>query len=190
LSKKVIASGIKNLLSNRVIFDFFIFPIFKASNLNGNSNFDRFVGKRPTSPISTLPREWFTRYSSIQAKFGLKVLKSINERDMLRIQVARKYINANKSVSFITGSQNGKHIYWQCIALVEDVDKFRRYMYHKGIDTALSSLIEISQLPEYGINSTTPNADLIYKKGVYLPCYHHLNQNEVERVSKALADYS
>jgi perosamine synthetase len=186
---KVINSLIKNLVTNKFVFSFGIFHILKMLNRKKIVKFDRFVGIRTTSPIDRLPAEWFNSFTSAQANMGLKLLKRVNSNDLLRINYAQDLISKVTNVRIISGSKSSKSIFWQLIALPNEPQKFREFLYLNGIDSAHTSLIEISQLPKYGIKSITPNADYLHKHAVYLPCYSSLNLGERSHIIDTLNAY-
>jgi dTDP-4-amino-4,6-dideoxygalactose transaminase len=152
-----------------------IFQILKFLTLRNSKKFDRFVGLRSTNPITKLPKEWFFSYSSIQATMGLNFLKRIEANDISRTIFARELISKVTNVEILSGGYESQSVFWQLIALPKEHNNFRKFLYANKIDTAYTSLIEISQLPKYQIESLTPNADYLYNNGVYLPCYAGLN---------------
>lgn len=188
LISKVISSLIKNLITNRVVFSFGLFHILKILNKKQNNKFDRFVGIRTTSPINSLPSEWFYSYSSTQAKIGIKLLQRVDASDLSRINYALDLISKVTNVEIVSGSKSSNSIFWQLIALPTKPQSFREFLYTNGIDSAQTSLIEISQLPEYGIKSDTPKADYLHKHAVYLPCYAGLKQRERNHIINTLND--
>jgi perosamine synthetase len=175
LIQKVGISCFKNIITSRFIFSLGIFQILKFLILRNSKKFDRFVGLRSTNPITKLPKEWFFSYSSIQATMGLNFLKRIEANDISRINFARELISKVTNVEILSGGYESQSVFWQLIALPKEHNNFRKFLYANKIDTAYTSLIEISQLPKYQIESLTPNADYLYNNGVYLPCYAGLN---------------
>jgi len=189
LISKVINSLIKNLVTSRFVFSFGLFQMLKTLNKKQNKKFDRFVGTRATNPINSLPREWFYSYSSTQARIGLKLLQRVDINDLSRINYAQDVLTKVTGIKLISGSKNSNSIFWQLIALPEDPQNFRKFLYTNGIDSAQTSLIEISQLAKYGIKSDTPKADYLHKHAVYLPCYSKLKQHERQHIIKTLNSY-
>lgn len=186
---KVINSLIKNVVTSRFVFSFGLFHILKILNKKQNNKYDRFVGTRVKNPINSLPREWFYSYSSTQARIGIKLLQRVDRNDLSRIKYAQNVISKVTGIQIISGSKNSNSIFWQLIALPKEPQNFRKFLYTNGIDSAQTSLIEISQLPEYEIKSDTPQADYLYKHAVYLPCYSNLKQHERQHIIKTLNSY-
>lgn len=191
LFKKILASLVKNLATSTKVFNLFLFPIIKLSIKIGMKRFDRFVGNRNQQPIKSLPREWFYKYTSTQAQIGLVLLQQSILRDEKRISIASKFLNEfseNKSLNRII--QPKKSVYWQFIMIVDDFNKFRSHLHESKIDTGLTSLINLSELPAYSISNRFKNADLFYTNGAYIPCYAELSSNEVERIIRSVNSYS
>lgn len=189
LIQKILVSFFKNLITSRYIFSLGIFQILKYLNFHHNKKFDRFVGVRSVNPITKLPTEWFFSYTSVQAAAGLKYLKRIEMNDRSRINFAEELISNVSNVKIICGSYESRPVFWQLIALPEAHINFRKYLYQNKIDSAYTSLIEISQLPAYQIESLTPNADYIYSNAVYLPCYASLNSNQRAHIIDTLRKF-
>jgi len=189
LIKKVLISFVKNIVTSRFVYSIGIFQILKFLNSRGNEKFDRFVGFRPKSPITKLPKDWFYSYTSVQAAAGLKYLSKVEERDISRTNYARDLIMKISNIKLLSGDFESSSVYWQLIALPESPKKFRKHLYLNKIDSAFTSLIEISQLPEYKIKSFTPNADYLYKNGVYLPCYAGIKTYERNHVIKTILSF-
>jgi perosamine synthetase len=189
LLKKLLLSFLKNLVTHRAIFSTVVFPLLTFLNRKGNSSFDRFVGDRSKSPLEKLPEEWFYSYTTLQANYGLKRINQLSSSDRKRVEIARLIHSSNNGLKFIKGHNDAISIYWQSIVLPNNVPNFRTHMYKHGIDTAMTSLIEISQLPNYEINSETPKADFLYSNGVYLPCYSQMTKSEIEQLVRALRSY-
>jgi dTDP-4-amino-4,6-dideoxygalactose transaminase len=148
-----------------------------------------FVGRRSKILLKQLPEEWFTKLSCYQAKFGLRMLDTIEERNKKRISIALRY---SKLASFIGSDpiESSFNIYWQTIFLVSDVNRVRLHLALRGIDCSTTSLVLISSIPFKNNQSevSTPQAELIVSRGVYFPCYHQLTENEVQKIEKILFD--
>jgi perosamine synthetase len=190
LIQKVLVSFLKNIITSRYVFSLGLFQILKYLNFRHNKKFDRFVGLRSVSPITKLPKDWFFSYTSVQAAVGLKLLKRIEVNDSSRINFAQTLISKASNIKILSGGYESRSVFWQLIALPEAHNNFRKFLYMNKIDSAYTSLIEISQLPTYQIQSSTPNADYIYNNAVYLPCYASLNSNERAHIINTLKKFT
>jgi dTDP-4-amino-4,6-dideoxygalactose transaminase len=189
LMKKILNYFVKNLITNKYIFASGVFQILRFLTSKGSEKFDRFVGRRSVGPINELPMEWFYSYTSVQAKKGLQLLGTVEANDVSRVSFAKDVISTVTNLHFISGQVEANSIFWQLIAIPRDPQKLRKFLYSRGIDSAYTSLIEISKLPQYGIDAPTPNADRIHKNAVYIPCYAHLNSDERSHIIDTLKKY-
>jgi dTDP-4-amino-4,6-dideoxygalactose transaminase len=187
--KKILNYFVKNLITNKYIFASGVFQILRFLTSKGSEKFDRFVGRRSVGPINELPMEWFYSYTSVQAKKGLQLLGTVEANDVSRVSFAKDVISTVTNLHFISGQVEANSIFWQLIAIPRDPQKLRKFLYSRGIDSAYTSLIEISKLPQYGIDAPTPNADRIHKNAVYIPCYAHLNSDERSHIIDTLKKY-
>jgi dTDP-4-amino-4,6-dideoxygalactose transaminase len=183
---RVCSSTIKNVLTSRLMFTVIYLPILITAARKKNS-FSRFVGNRSRSPIKTLPSTWFTKIHPIQAELGLKYLQRVKTFDTRRIAIANRY---SQAVGFV-GSQvihGAQSVYWQCVLRTSNPALVRAKLALKGIDSAKTSLVLLSVLPEYGWNleQSTPNSVQLHANGVYIPLYHQLTDREVKRISKEI----
>jgi perosamine synthetase len=188
LAKIIWKNLLRNVGTNRLVFDFLTFPCIVIASKIGFKGVIRFSGNRPQFPISELPDWWFFSYSSFQAKFALKQLYKITSADERRIDNFNK-INSGNPIHHLSGSKQGESVYWQNILLVSNGTNFMAYLRKRGIDSALSSLILISKLEKYGIDSDTPNAKHFYENGVYTPCYPSLTKSDISRLSKGYKQF-
>jgi dTDP-4-amino-4,6-dideoxygalactose transaminase len=180
---------VKNLITSKYIFASGIFQILHFLTSKGSKKFDRFVGRRSLDPIKELPTAWFYSYTSVQAKKGLQLLGSVEANDISRVSFAKDVVSNVTNLHFISGQVEAKSIFWQLIAIPKEPQKLREFLYSRGIDSAYTSLIELSKLPKYGIDAPTPNADRIHKNAVYIPCYANLNSDERSHIIETLKSY-
>lgn len=180
---KIIKCSIKNLATTKIVFNLFTFPLIKIGSRFSDEMFSRLVGRRSVEPITALPLSWFEEFSEAQAKFGLKALKRIQKNDDRRIFIAQRYNDSISTLNHIKGCTGEKSIYWQYLVFPNSPQKFRHHMLQNGIDTAQTSLINISNIYEYTTKqSFTPKSKYLYEHGVYLPIYAKLKTKEIERI--------
>ena len=187
LFKKILLSTIRNLVTNRFVFAF-TFPMYRLLTYFNPELGSRFVGRRSMMPISTLPTEWFCKFTSVQAEAGLEIIPKIENQDKLRTLNAQRIIKHSKYVH--TGTRKNVHgVFWQNIVFVKNPAHFMMFMRKRGIDTAQSSLILLSRLSDYGISAFTPKAEFLYRHGVYLPCYSSLTLKDLTLIERSLETY-
>lgn len=189
LISKILKNLYKNILSSKLIFNIFIFPIIKISFKLKKDSFTRFVGNRSNFPIKSLPDDWFEGYTSIQAAVGMQMLSTFQKRDNSRIYIGKKLeelINFHSDRP--TNAHNGRGVFWQFIIYVKDYTKAKQIFLKYRVDTGLTSLVLLSKLVNYNLNFDTPNAEKLFTRGVYLPCYKSLKDKELQRISRAVKE--
>jgi len=189
LVSKIINSMVKNLATRRLLFSLFTFPIISLVQKLGSNKFDRFVGNRSDSPIRSLPSEWFQRYTSVQATLGLRRLSKVAEMDKSRIEIGEAFSKLGFDFPSLKSEKPARSVYWQYIVYPQDFKRFQRHLARYGIDCSQSSLINISNLKNYGWLNESFTAKWLYDHAVYIPCYPDLKVKELSKISAALVDY-
>lgn len=179
LINKVLTDLIRNLATSRFLFHFLTFPFIKIMSSLKPESMIKHTGEREKKMLDSLPKHWFHKYTSFQAKLGLKLLGKVKASDQKRLKNA-EFIKSNiKTKIFPPGASNTQNIYWQLIGLIDDPASFSKAMQKKGVDTSTSSLEKISTLTEYPFQGDTPNADYLYNHGLFVPCYPGLSSKDL-----------
>jgi perosamine synthetase len=185
LITKILTDLIRNLATNRIIFTCFVFPLLRLLNFIKPGSIIKQTGDRDSNMISSLPKEWFYAFSSVQANAGLFYLPKINNIDKVRIENVKR-IKSATSIIFPRGTVNSTNVYWQLIAFFSDPQKTQQKLHLRGIDTARSSLLNISNLPAYPYRKSMPHAENLYRRGLFIPSYHSLSKKDIKRIIDAL----
>jgi perosamine synthetase len=188
LIKKIIKNIILNFASNKLIFCILTFPSIKITNARKNDLVGKFTGARSLSPVQSLPEKWFEAPCAFQAKIGMRELKKQASKDLKRIEIANRY---TRELSLLgpRGSDTNISIYWQYINIDNQPVEFRKYLNKNRIDCATTSLVNLTRLKEYGFVQNLPNTQVIYDKGVYLPCYHQLKYRQQSHVITSVKEF-
>jgi perosamine synthetase len=186
LLKKIFTDLARNVATSPLVFSVLLFPILSLLNRNKSSRLNRFTGSRDTEPIKDLPESWFRSYTSIQARFGLSQLEEMNWKNHDRLKNIRVLDAKVPTFRTAKGSNGAQNAYWQYVVYVEDFSRAKDYLFSKGIDTATTSLGLLSSFSSYPHSRSTPNADLVYSRGAYLPCYHQLTSKQIDRLVAAV----
>ncbi len=134
--------------------------------------------------------EYFEKFSSFQAKIGIKYIKSLDKQDFIRKENVEYIKNNLENPSKEKQSQN--NIYWQFLHLFEDLTQkevleiFNKYK----VDTSRSSLPLLPNLENYNFNQSTPNAEKIINKGYFIPAYHRLTKKDLKRISSLVSEFN
>lgn len=187
LISKIITDLIRNLATNRFIFSIAVIHLLKILNRISPDSLVKQTGDRQKSMISKMPEEWFQAFTSLQAKVGLSIIPRLKHQDAQRIaNVDQLKSNINpEAIIFPKGANGGKNVYWQLIGYIKKHQDVQRKLQKFGVDTARSSLLQISDLKDYPYQGHTPNATQLYQTGYFVPSYPSLSQSDLQRVSQA-----
>ena len=188
LVKKVVTDLIRNFVTQPIIFPFITYPALGILEKRGKQETTKFTGDRSAEPLNGLPPEWFTSFTSIQAKVGIQQLDQVVAKDKSRVRAIEEITRSSSSYKRPIGSFRGKNVYWQFIVYVDSFHRSQKNLRKFKVDTATTSLVQISNLPKYPVIKQTVNAAKLYNNGAYLPCYHQLRRKQIQRIAKALED--
>jgi len=179
--KIIIQDLFRNILTSKLIFSLFTFQIIKFLEYLKNNSTIYMVGKRPTIISKEAPNFWFEKYSTIQAKAGIDILKKniIAKQDLNRIENTLKIKQHFKSLNFPL-SNFGVNVYWQCLVYSENVGRIRKIFRKNNIDTASTSLLLISELLENA--KKTQNAQYLINNSFFIPNYSYLTNYELNKI--------
>jgi len=188
--KAVLVDFIRNFATNNLVFTLITFPFIKVLDKLSNKSITKYVGDRSKKQIDELPRFWFEKFSSFQAKIGLELINSVEKKDKMRIANVDFILNGLNSSSSITPLKlnNSKNVYWQFVIQYPKPLDAINYFKKRGIDSATSSLIQISNL-NYVPKKETVNANKLLNNGVFIPSYSKLSNKKIKRVKKAVEAY-
>jgi perosamine synthetase len=188
LIKKIIRNIVLNFASNKLIFCILTFPLIKVTNSRKTDLVGKYTGARSLFPIKSMPEKWFEAPCAFQAKIGMRELRKQASKDLKRIEIANRY---TRELSLLgpRGSNMNISIYWQYINIDNKPVEFRKYLNKNRIDCATTSLVNLTRLEEYGFVQNLPNTQVIYDKGVYLPCYHQLKYRQQSHVIKSVKEF-
>ena len=186
LVKKVATDLIRNLVTQPVVFSFVTYPALAILEKKGKQEITKFTGDRSAEPLQELPFEWFTSFTSVQAKVGIQQLGQVDGKDKKRVEAIESITSSLGALKRPVGSHLGKNVYWQFIVYADSFQRSQKNLRKYKVDTATTSLVQISNLPKYPFMKRTANAAKLYNDGAYLPCYHQLRRKQIERIAQAL----
>lgn len=127
------------------------------------------------------------RMTNIQAAIGLAQLEQVEQFIAKKIEISnwyKKYLQG-LPVEFHKTVGNVKHTYWMNSILVESDDersKLREFMKNEGIETR-PTFYPIHTMPIYsGVYEKHHVAEDIALRGINLPSYPALNENDVKNI--------
>jgi dTDP-4-amino-4,6-dideoxygalactose transaminase len=186
LLRSITRNLVRNLASSRLLFPVVTYRLLRLAARMSKGGVERFTGARSTEPLAELPPAWFRRYTSLQARVAVRELPGVAGRDAQRVRRVEQIV-ADSGVSDRPRGANGqRHVYWQFIVYVKDFAEAREKFAEFGVDCATTSLVLLTDLPQYPGQRVAPMANRLHERGVYLPCYHQLRDGEAARVAAAL----
>lgn len=186
LVKKAWTNLVRNLATRQPFFSVLTFPFLQLlRRLNPRSALKQ-TGHRNRQRLAELPRLWFCRYSSLQARIGLEHLDQVAADDQARIANA-EFVKAQcGSGAFPVPPKDSQNVYWQLLLPVPDALQAQALLAKQGVDSATSSLELVSALEDYPNRADLPEASKIYRDGLFIPCFPHLHASDMRRIASAV----
>ena len=186
LIKKIITGIVRNIATQRIVFTFIVFPLLRLLALTRSESVLKHTGERDVNMIDRLPGDWFTAFTSFQAKFGIEALSKIDANDKVRAGNVNYIKNNTSSTRYPSGVNGSENVYWQLLAYFESPKETQEYFHSNKIDTSTTSLVKISTLQAYPYQGITPNADRLYANGFFIPSYPGLSKKELAYICHVL----
>ncbi len=208
LKKFLIEDLIANLILNRTLFNFFVFPVLRlitshvgSQNIQDLTNgkgvkFGKIVllkglfGGGGNVLTKEVPSEMLYRYSSLQAEIGLKRLFYLDRVEKRRKHFAKlceAKLKIPEKSRFRANEQ--EHVFWKFPILCEDWMALQKFLMKKGIDSARSNLPCLSNLNYLNHSDKTPVAKFLVENSLYIPLHYYLMSEEVELVIESVNEY-
>ena len=186
LMRKIIVDLIRNVATTRYIFHLFVSPLIKLISYLNPESVLKHTGGRKKEMISELPQDWFTSYTSFQANEGLRIIEEIEQNDQVRKDNVNQIKSSTSAIAFPLGVNNAENVYWQLVAYFNEPAKVQKYLRSKKVDTSITSLEYISNLPAYPVKGDTPNASKLCSNGLFIPAYPGLSKSDISHISRVL----
>jgi perosamine synthetase len=184
LIKKAWVNLVRNVATTRLAFSLAVFPLLQIMRRFNPESTLKQTGSRNKDRLPTLPKMWFSSYSSFQANIGLAHIDGISASDQTRIDNAN-FLKARCDLDkFPKTTEHSANVYWQLV-MVQDPKKAQEVFAMHGIDTATTSLELVAALEKYPNKTMTPVAEKIYHNGIFLPCFPGLSKADLERIVNA-----
>lgn len=194
LIKKILLNLVRNVFSKSIIFTFIINPLLNIIKKVNYSLYQRILGARLNlKPVKQMPVDWTYKFTSIQARRGLKQLDKVDLVDNEKIKNVKlfKRILGEENWDILPKEiENTKNVYWQYPIYIDNVEEFIEYMSKNGVDMGLTNLSLCSHLdiyPEY--KRDTPNAYNIKNHYVFVPTYQGLNEEHIKTIAKLIKKF-
>lgn len=187
LASKVARTLVWNLASRRVPWTLATFPLIRFLR-RYRPELERSVSGAGSSRNrrSGVEAQWFERFTSLQARAGLELLPQLRERDRVRATNAEQLRATLRflGIRVPTGSPAGRHVHWQCIGYVEDVERVQRGLARCGADAATTNLPMVCGCD--GPSCAHPVAAAVQRHALYLPCHPEVGPRALHRIAECL----
>jgi dTDP-4-amino-4,6-dideoxygalactose transaminase len=144
-------------------------------------------------PIKSMPTDWTYRFTTLQAKRGLKQLKLVDKLDKDKIKNVN-YFRKNIDPKFLQllpkELKKSKNVYWQYPIYIKNTDEFLKFMVQNNIDIGTTNLSLCSYLniyPEY--KNETKKAYIVKNNYFFVPLYQGLKEKQIKRIVKTINEF-
>jgi perosamine synthetase len=133
------------------------------------------------------------RMTNICAAIGCAQLERVEDILINKKRLAQKYIDALKNLPVEYHQEHGdiNHSYWMFTILVKsesDRTKLRKFLNENGIDTR-PTFHPVHTMPMYNTKETFEVAEDLGKRGINLPSYPDLSDNDIEIITNKIRSY-
>ena len=182
LVNKALKNLVRNLLTSKIVFTIFTFWAIQVFYLINPTSALRQTGTRNMEPLDKLPKKWFRSFTNVQAKIGIEQLDKVNQKNSLRVSVAKKIIEHSVHHKFTKSENKNEHVYWQLATITNDPRKIRNSFAKIGVDIAQTSLSLICESTYSKAKEECPVANKIYYRSIFIPCYPQISDTEIKRI--------
>lgn len=167
--------------------------------LTSNKLFAEKIKKLKTQGVSEIKEYWHDihgynyRMTNIQAAIGLAQFERVQEFIDKKIQLNRYYRNylSNLPIEFHDSAKNSLHTHWMNTILVKNENirnDLREYLRINNIETR-PTFYPIHTMPMYNTKEHFPVAESIAYRGINLPSYPNLEEEDIVYISNKIRQY-
>lgn len=187
LVSKVTRTLVWNLASRRVPWTLATFPLIRVLRRHRPELERAVTGASPArNRRSGVQAQWFEQFTPQQARAGLELLPLVADRDRARstnaeqLRATLRYLG----IRVPSGSPAGRHVHWQCVGYIEDVERVQRALARSGADAATTNLPMVCGCEES--SCCHPVAAAVQRQALYLPCHPEVRPRALHRIAECL----
>jgi dTDP-4-amino-4,6-dideoxygalactose transaminase len=188
LLKKILRNLVLNLATQKFAFTVLTFPLIRFIGVFNQEAVGQFTGRRSPEPLLELPKAWFFRPFAFHAYIGLREIELLLQKHQRRIEIANTYNELEFSFG-PRGSSNSTSTYWQYVQIEIDKNSLRKHLQRHRIDCSTTTLTNLTKLRLFGFSLNLEGTESIHEFGTYLPCYHQLDESDLNRIRASLREY-
>ncbi len=192
LTISVINSVVANVLTRPRLFFSLLYPLMRFLDIRDLYNPVEHK-KNSEDILECVPEEWKVKTSAFQSAVGVEQLKTLDQRNNLRIQNAQLLNFLLKDIPKIdlpVAADLTRHIYLYyvvCIKQTIDLNYLRKKLLELSVDTQLNELTNPEQLHIFGADSRNfPVFKKISASIIVIPNGIYLNNQDIYIIADAL----
>ncbi len=135
-----------------------------------------------------------SRLDEIQAAFLSVKLRSLDDDNKIRQEIAHAYLNGilNKDIVLPKANNADAHVWHLFVIRTKHRDHFQKYLSDNGIQTVIHYLVPPHHQPAYKeLGSTSfPISEQIHREVLSLPIGPHITQKEIQFIINIINEYN
>ncbi len=190
LAKRLIKSFFLFVLTNRLVFSFFVYPLLWL--MKGSK--ERLFAAAFKAPLIDQARleGLKLKFAAAQAAIGLLEIKKVDQRNEAKInnaEILRGRLGNDSGIKLPKNEKETKNIYFNFTARVKNRDKFIADVFEKGVDLTAGFVTDCSGLERFrSFGAECPNSRQICREQVYLPVDPSLNRQDMLRIADTIRE--
>ena len=137
-----------------------------------------------------LIKGWNMKFTDIQAVIGICQMRKLPDRVRRKKRMTELYYKLLQNIRGITLVSTNFYdtTLWFMDVLCENRNELMQYLKTKGIGTR-EVYPALHSEPAYGYEQTFPNAEMVAKKGLWLPSFVELKDEEIEYICRNIKNF-
>jgi len=186
LGKKVLSCLIKDLMSSDIFFPHLLFKIFRHGYRKNIKSITRLIETELDLYLKeSLPEDYKSQFSALQAKLVLEKLESVDLDFQHRLSCAKMYHDGLSDIHEIRLPpmlEDGSHVYNYYPIGYKNRHELRLFMMNQNRDIALQHIKNTADLPAFERwHQDCPNCRKWANETIMLPNYGKYRLSEVEK---------
>lgn len=184
--KRAAGCLVKDMATSPIVFQTFVYGIFRFAHLHDIGFINRFVAAEPDiSRKYNVPDAYFRRMTPMQARLVLSKIESVEKDTSVRINYARIYHEALAGLRELVLPPlrtDGSHIYTSFAIQYSNRDALVRWLMEHRRDIGVQHLKNCAALPEFkNYFRECPRATTTSENVILLPTYPRYTEGEIRR---------
>lgn len=194
ICKRVLGCLAKDIATSPLIFQQFVYRIFRFAHLHDIGFINRYVAAEPDlNRKYKVPDTYFRRMTPMQARLVMSKIESVENDTSIRIKYARIYhegLSDLKELILPPLRTDGSHIYTAFPVQYFNRDALARWLMEHRRDIGIQHLKNCAALP--GFNNyygECPRATAVAKEVILLPTYPRYTEGEIRRNIEVIQEF-